>query len=200
MLLAVIWLAIALTITVDTRVKRSISTADSIKYYFFHPLTFLDLVSKTVDVHSYNLWTGFVGYLGWLDTPLQDIVYYMWLITLCAVGMITLLWFLRCLIKTKSKHAVTVQFTIFVFVAVSAALLVFFLLLCTWTSSFPTALIEGVQGRYFSLPALALAYAIAVQLLATPKWLRLSLEILLLTAAGISLIAMTETLISRYYI
>ena len=95
---------------------------------------------------------SFIGILGWLDTKLPHYFYpTLWLgLAICAlvgVSWHTLQrdWFPRLLL---------------IGVALTSVCLIFLALLLTWTPH-PTSLVQGVQGRYFVVPMILLAYSVS---------------------------------------
>jgi hypothetical protein len=67
------WIIFALT-TVHGQgaITQDISSSEIIRYYEFHPVTFLDVVFRTLTDAAtlQGYWLMFVGVLGWMDTPL----------------------------------------------------------------------------------------------------------------------------------
>jgi uncharacterized membrane protein len=93
-----------------------------------------------------------VGVLGWLDSGFPGHVYhrvFLLLFALLAVSIPPADWR-----RTGFARALLVS------CAVASFMLVFFAMLVTWNPDSAT-LIEGVQGRYFLLPAMMLAYALS---------------------------------------
>ena len=76
---------------------------------------------------------------------------------------------------------------------------IFFALLVTWTPH-PATVIDGVQGRYFLVPGLLLAYASS----GLGKGISVNQEkigrIALFVLAVFSCLSMTDLLVERYYL
>lgn len=150
---AVVWTAFALLTTADTRIIRTHTTTELLLYYGLQPLNLLRVVfSSLTDESTFTFYQrSFIGILGWLDTLLPVLFYpVLWVgLGICTVLSFSIRslqedWPLRALLLTLSLGSVG---------------LVFLALLITWTPH-PAALIEGVQGRYFTGPVLIVAYAI----------------------------------------
>jgi len=97
---------------------------------------------------------SFVGVLGWLDTALPSAIYAAWGLLLATAAAWTLA--VADWRQARWTHAAGAV------LALCSALLVPLLLLLMWTP-FESPTIDGVQGRYFLLPALALASAVPSQ-------------------------------------
>ena len=83
--------------------------------------------------------------------------------------------------------------------ALGAGVLVFFALLIGWTPH-PAPIIQGVQGRYFIVPALLLGYVLAGHTQAPVPTPRQRLELALVAAfAALALAALITTLLTRYH-
>ncbi|HMK53871.1 MAG TPA: DUF2142 domain-containing protein, partial [Methanobacteriaceae archaeon] len=101
---------------------------------------FLNLLENTISAYGiiYFL-SSFVGYLGWLDTPIPEIVVYSYLVLL----------FLVALFDKSHKIKISPFQRIFMFIStISFLLLIVVGAYLNWT---PEGLkfIEGIQGRYF---------------------------------------------------
>lgn len=158
--LALTWVLFSLATTRDTRVLRTEGSAELLWHYAQHPLVFLQLVWSSLSdpVLGAGYAESFVGRLGWLDAPLPN-------------GMQTVLWLglglCAWLSWTPAGHGASntgvrdgVARASSLLVAAGAVLLTFLALLVTWTPH-PASHIAGVQGRYFLVPALALAFALS---------------------------------------
>lgn len=151
---ALAWTMYALLTTVDARVTRAHGTGTVVNYYVLRPWEFLRVAfaSATDDNLSGFYARSFIGQLGWLDTQLPSPFYVVLGIGLAvclAIAAVRAPW------RLAADGRAALAFT-----AVASVLLIFFALLVTWTPH-PAKTIEGVQGRYFIVPALALAYAMA---------------------------------------
>ncbi len=121
--------------------------------YVLHPWTFLGIVYATLTdpgIFTYYVYS-FIGTLGWLDAPLPAAAYRLFegLIALTLLSSVS--WrALRIDWKWRSMVALCV---------LASVLLTFLALLVEWTVG-PATRVDGVQGRYFIIPALMLAYAL----------------------------------------
>ncbi len=189
-LLSLAWVLFALANTVDLRVQRTESTSQLLLHYAAHPLAFLRVVGASVanpDL-AYAYRATFIGVLGWLDTWLPQWAYpALWsALGLCAIASV---W------GAKLRQAPAARFLV-VIAAIGCALLVFLALLVTWTPH-PAATVMGVQGRYFVVPAIMLAYAIGATAAARrPQWPG---RVLVGATAATSMYALLVTLLARYH-
>jgi uncharacterized membrane protein len=184
------WVAYALANTVDLRVQRGDSTGQLLAQYAADPVAFLRVVAASLaDSELATLYThSFIGVLGWLDTWLPLPAYpALWTgLGLCAVASV---------LGTNLRQAGLAR-TFLALAALACALLVFLALLVTWTPH-PAATVAGVQGRYFVVPAIMLAYAIGAT--APPRRLPRPTLALLAAVAAVSLYALVATLLARYH-
>ena len=147
------WVVYAMANTTDARVVRQHTTIDILRDYLTHPLSFLRLVGDTL-AHDNNLTfyaQSFIGILGWLDTPLIARSYLLIGAALMAALLASVPW--------RNERANAATRLCLVVVSASAVLLTFLALAATWTP-YPAIAIEGVQGRYFLVPALLACYAL----------------------------------------
>lgn len=148
-----VWLAIALTSTVDTRIPRDHTTADIFLHYCTAPWDFFAVFAKTwmnTDLRNFY-WRSLIGILGWLDAPLPG-NFYLWIGIGLLIGMI------GCISLRHQGNDRLFRITLF-FISAASIFLIFFALLITWTPH-PAEIIAGVQGRYFVVPALLLGYSL----------------------------------------
>lgn len=184
------WTGYALTHTVDTRVERAYSTGELLLHYAARPGTFFRMVFDSVansDAWE-GYWKSYIGILGWLDTWLPAWSYdVLWIgLALCAVAS---------LLAVKPGEALAAR-ALLVAAAAACASLVFLALLVTWTPH-PATTIQGVQGRYFVVPALTLAYALGATLRPrSPRWPGWAL---VCAMAAVSCYALLTTLLDRYH-
>ncbi|WP_084534197.1 DUF2142 domain-containing protein [Paraburkholderia dilworthii] len=187
-LLAVGWVLYGASHTVDLRWPRSVTTGQVVALYLHHPIELVKVVWRTLSnpaiLDSY--WRQFVGVLGWLDRPMPPITY-----KLAGVGLIVAL-ALSC-----SRRVGAFARTVPLLVAASAVLLTLVALLITWTDQ-PAKLIIGVQGRYFTAPAILAAYALSSRYIGDQR------SIARLVVCGVFIVASVSmtvsTLIWKYYL
>jgi uncharacterized membrane protein len=184
------WVAYALASTFDVRVQRAHSTGQLLLHYAADPMAFLRVVADSLaDSELATLYThSFIGVLGWLDTWLPLPLYpALWTgLGLCAVASV---------LGTNLRQAGLAR-AFLALAALACSLLVFLALLVTWTPH-PAATVAGVQGRYFVVPAIMLAYAIGAT--APPRRLPRPTLALLAAVAAVSLYALVATLLARYH-
>jgi hypothetical protein len=146
------WTLLALATTQHPNTAE-MSAGEKLVAYATGPSRLLEVVWTTVTTPAITEFYGrsFVGVLGWLDTALPAPVYAAWglLLGLAAAWSLAVAdWR-----QVHWTHAVGGV------LALGSAALVPLLLLLMWTP-FESPTIDGVQGRYFLLPALALVMAI----------------------------------------
>jgi hypothetical protein len=146
------WTLVALATTEHPN-TASMSAGDKLLAYATSPGRLIDVAWTTATTPAITAFYGrsFVGVLGWLDTALPSSVYATWGILLgaaLAAGLAVADWR-----RARPGHALVA------FLGLGSAVLVPLLLLLMWTP-FESPTIDGVQGRYFLLPAMALAMAI----------------------------------------
>lgn len=187
------WTLYGLIHTQDHRVVRALSTGQIIVTYLRDPLDFLRLVGRTIadPIQGHLIASSFVGNLGWTDAPIADLA-------LVTIGCGLLL--AACLtVAATSYHKADlgIRATLLV-AAVGSALLAFFALAVTW-NGYPVRVIEGLQGRYFIIPAMLLAAALG-PVRRAPAQLHwpASHRVFILLYAMFCLGAMATTLQGRY--
>lgn len=187
------WIVVAIRHTVDTRVPLGGSPAGIALWYLKDPFEFLRLVGATL-THEGRLASyrdEFIGVLGWLDARLGHGTYVAATMLLGGIALLTP--------AGNRDRGTAVVRALFAAGAVGSVLLVFFALLIAWNPP-PVTVIQGVQGRYFLIPALMLAYAIAGDA-APAHGLRRKLALLLVGAlAAIGALRVPDLLLERYFV
>ena len=157
-----IWVARVNSSTVDLRRGQlSTDTVQTVIEFLSHPDELIALLVRTLTNRELLSFYGqsFIGVLGWLHLPLKPPLAYPMLALLLAVcAMLTVSW-----TRQQPRRMLLEQTRwLLVGMAMLSALSVFLLLLVAWTPD-PThaQLIEGVQGRYFLVPTLMVAMAVA---------------------------------------
>lgn len=146
------WVWLAMT-TAANPSPSGLTVAEGIAYYATHPMALIDVFANTLanDILFYA--ASFVGILGWLDAPLRIVDYAVF----CALILLLLVAALRFKGSSKTWGARTL-----LLVSSVVSLLVMFLwMLIAWTQH-PASKIEGVQGRYFLIPIVMIAYALSL--------------------------------------
>ena len=106
-------------------------------------------LSDEVQMRGY--FSSFFGMLGWLDTPFVG-KEYTYLFGLTVLIFLTTVAY-RSLVCDKLIRVSLVT------CAIGSLAIIFFAMLISWTPH-PARVIEGVQGRYFLIPAIMLVYAL----------------------------------------
>jgi uncharacterized membrane protein len=191
-----IWILVAMKTTVDTRVSTAGQSPTVVLRFY---ATNLDSLIGAL----WNTWSNFdllkfysesfIGILGWLDTPFQAGNYYVFytLIIFALIASARLpgsvsIWGARLLLLAS---------------AIGSILIVFLALLIAWTPH-PASVIQGVQGRYFFIPIVMLAYSLC---LADNNSAKISYNssfgiIILVAIILYSAFSTTQLLLKRYYL
>lgn len=151
-LLALGWTVLAFKLTQLTRPARP-PASEIVVYYLTHPLAFAEVLVNTLgNGHLLKMYlASFVGILGWLDTPLP-----VWFYKVAAgcLGIAAVL-----SLSLKRIAACWLPSAALLLMCLGSVLLTFVALLVGW-SPHPATVIEGVQGRYFTIPLILLGYAL----------------------------------------
>jgi uncharacterized membrane protein len=156
------WVASVSRNTIDLRrAELSTDTVQTTIHALSHPGELIALLLRTLTDHELQnfYFRSFIGVLGWLHLPLEPSNAYQMLGLMLAIfTVLTLNW-----IGQRTWRMLLEQTRwLLVGMAMLSALSVFLLLLVAWTPDPANALlIEGVQGRYFLVPALMVAMAVA---------------------------------------
>ncbi len=179
---------------------RSVPTMDFIKIYLADPLSFINVFTSTwlSKDHWGNVVREFIGNLGWLDTPLGDIVYFIlittWIVFIYQNKEILFSYFHQ--IKKRNKNEFLLNLT-YLFSLFLSIFLMYFILLLTFTQQ-PAKLIEGIQGRYF-IPYGILFFYFGTYLNDTSDTEDRINKKSLYTLAALSTIVSVYVLMARYY-
>lgn len=191
--LVVGWTVFALHTTVDLRVTNNESSQNIITFYLRNPEQFFAVVYRTLaDAKTrMDYLESFVGALGVSgEARFSARVYDYFIVMLLVFGALSITF--RPLGQQLPPRL------LLILVSIASTLLVFFALLVTW-SPHPATSIAGIQGRYFLLPALALAYAISSgKPTVSPLGHRLAM-LMLLFFFTTSMALTLQRLIKRYY-
>lgn len=192
-LCALAWIALVARYNVDTRIAGSLGLRAAAVHYGGNPAELLTVVWHTLTNKARLQFYGnsFVGVLGWLDIYLPPAFYTFTAIVLLAT-------FVASAGRPASRRDLLAAGTMLLLALASTAI-VFFAMLATWTTQ-PARDIEGVQGRYFMLPALIAAWAM---MLAFPRpvpflrWIASALiSVYLVAAVWVS----GQALLDRYWL
>ena len=187
------WQIIMINTIVDGRVNLGASSSDIIFHYLHNPLSLINVFIATLTdgERLRGFFSSFLGLLGWLDTPFTGREYVYLLVLISSI-------FFTSLKFPKNLHSKLIS-SLLVGVSATAILIVFFAMLVTWTPH-PATLIEGVQGRYFIIPAIIIAYAINSNLFSCGSFKRIIIFSLLFCLWVYSFINTDLLLYNRYYV
>jgi len=188
----VAWVLFSLASTEHPRTTE-MSTGVKLLAYASEPSRLLEIAWTTANTPSIMEFYGrsFVGVLGWLDTYLPDAMYSAWGWLLASA----MLWS----IVVADWRGFRWMHGLIALMALGSAVLVPLLLLLMWTP-FDSPVVEGVQGRYFLLPALLLAMAIPAGRSGARHRVDRPVETSFLVLVCLySLVATLPVLVARYY-
>lgn len=184
------WIAFGVFSTYDHRVVRSLPTTEIMIRYLSSPSEFFTLLQDTVLDNDFRRFYkhSFIGILGWADTPVSRQSIRIIFSALILVALIQAF-------RTPWRSALEMR-GLMLFIFFSSVLLIFFAMAVSW-SSYPALRIIGVHGRYFTIPAIFLAYAFE-NLNSEKSALKPWVTFMLLCFAGYSLYAMTRAVIIQH--
>jgi uncharacterized membrane protein len=186
------WQIVIMKTIVDGRVKLGATSSEIVTYYLQHPLSLIEVFVRTLtdEGRLRGFFSSFFGLLGWLDTPFTGKEYIYLLIIISFIFLLSL----KSLKDRQSRLTASLLLT----VSIGAITIVFLAMLVTWTPH-PATLIEGIQGRYFLLPAILIAYALNNNLESSGFYRRILLFTILLLLGIYSFIITDQLLLDRYY-
>lgn len=198
----------------DNRLLHRPSNLMTFKYYIFHPREVFSIFHNTFMVYGKSrfIYQSFVGNLGWMDTPLVKEAYRCFTFLLISLLILTLpipstkqilIRVKKILISNPFKFTHGVGLVLFT-ISLSSALIVPMLLLISW-STFPAEEIHGIQGRYFLIPALFLAYSIPWEIktgesCSLNKYRMFFSWAIVIAIGATSCFYLTSALLNRYFI
>lgn len=190
--LVVAWTLIAMLTTVDTRVVVGLPTSSVALFYLTNPLRFFEVVGATLSGDRPTIYRDtFIGLLGWLAVRFTPKAYDFLFVCLALAGLLS--------ISYKKPAAGWMPQIVLVLSALSSVFIIFFALLVTWNPH-PASVIEGVQGRYFLVPVIMVAYATSGDLELTHGWPRKGALVLVGLIGAFTLFSMPRVLIEWYYL
>lgn len=185
-------------ITVKTTIGGSrIAAGDTLPgvalFYLQHPATLLQVLTNTLTDKNYlmNYRDSFIGVLGWLDTTFPAYIYSLFSSLLVSIVILSI-----SITNLKTNWIPRLALLI---TALAAIAIMFFLLLVQW-NPLPAQMIEGIQGRYFFVPMIMIAYAISDQPYSANGVLCKIAFALLMVLMGLTIFTMPGVLLNRYYI
>ncbi|MEB5707356.1 DUF2142 domain-containing protein [Pantoea anthophila] len=153
--IALAWTAFNLVNVQDTFTARHPGHTNSelVSYYIKHPIETFRIIWGTISDPAYfNFYTStMVGVIAWLDAPVLMGIVDIFNAAIC-------LYFLSHLYLSRGVTGNSNRLFILAISSISA-ILIFCAILAQW-SPFPTERVIGVQGRYFLIPLIMIAYAI----------------------------------------
>lgn len=173
-------------------VDHNIDNMGRLMSYVLHPWNFFGIVYVTLADHAKDLFyfDTFIGVLGWIDAPFSSRIYQLF-------GMLLVV----TLFSSFSLRVIRTDWqwrSLIVLCTIASILMIFLALLVQWTIGSTTE-VDGVQGRYFTISVLILAYALfgdARPLAGVGELLRTGLAALVLIA---SIHFTVPLLVNRYY-
>lgn len=187
------WLGFTMHTTIDSRFVVGHSTSNATVFYIKNPLQFFNVLWATLSNIGLAQFYGasFFGYLGWLDTPFSPKAYKFFFTCTILIGLLS--------VSAKNFKKEWVARSILFFSALTSILLIFFAILIK-DNQHPASLIQSVQGRYFLIPMIMIAYAISGGLKFYGGIFR-KIALCLVILLGIFTIFSTpKLLIERYYL
>ncbi|MGY3041532.1 putative membrane protein [Rhodanobacter sp. TND4EL1] len=147
------WTVFTIKTTVYPPGPRHIDQMAKLASYIKHPEAFFKILYATLadsGVRGYYF-SSFIGSLGWLDTSLPIWSYRIF-------GLLLLI----AAVFSFARDAIIEQplaCSLLIVCAIGTVLMTYLAMLVQWTIG-DSAIIQGVQGRYFMIPALAIMFAL----------------------------------------
>ena len=146
----VLWWIVAIGGTTGTRLVLKTPISTFISYYVADPLSFLTILHTTFSHYGRPYFESFLGILGWLDARFTEEIYTSFLYFLLTIGMFSVSY--RYVKQELPARMLLSLCALLSFILVFPAVLL--------ANGHPASIIEGVQGRYFLIPALLLSYSL----------------------------------------
>lgn len=188
-LLSALWTVYNIASVKDVSMTNhvGVSNLQVMVHYVTHPLETVRVVINTITsgiyIDSYR--GGLFGSVAWQDAPVSQHAYNGFQYIL----LLALIFFLRPSYIKNNKA--TALFTLSIFLL--TVILIFLALLIQW-SPFPTNEIIGVQGRYFIIPLIILAYSLYGEG-EHKTWTKVAI----LVVSLLSVYSVHEALLQRYF-
>jgi uncharacterized membrane protein len=187
------WTLFALRTIADLRFTINGSTSSIVVFYLQNPFKFFSVVWLTLS--DYNLrnfyYQSFLGILGWLDAPFQDRYYTFFSAMLAVIALLS--------VSLKQIKDDRPQRLLLLAVSITSTLLILFALLVT-CSPHPAQVISCVQGRYFLLPSIILAYGVTGSDDSIGNFRSSVASFLVLCLFLVSITSSARVIINRYYL
>jgi uncharacterized membrane protein len=146
----VLWWIVAIRGTTGTRLALKTPISTFISYYVADPFSFLTILHTTFSHYGRPYFESFLGILGWLDARFAEEIYANFLYFLLTIGTFSLSF--RYAKQELPARILLSLCALLSFILVFPAVLL--------ANGHPASIIEGVQGRYFLIPALLLSYSL----------------------------------------
>jgi len=174
---------------INLSLGRSINLNAQVHFLLIHPFQYLLLIIRTFSAEGIIYIKSFIGFLGWLDTPLP-----LWIIISFSLMLI-----LTAITDQNPRVYIRpVQRALFLTIIGIISLLLFTLLYTTWNVP-ESRIIEGFRGRYW-IPISPLFFFCFYNHHAIGRKLRKYFPIVLPIFSFIILTATLYTLNKRYYV
>lgn len=187
--LSLAWIVFAF-LSVKGLPAREVGTTDAGFQYLLHPTALIHVFYNTLSSREVlgSYWAMFIGVLGWLDIPLDPYVYTLFAILFAVLAIMSL--------QRDIASCLCIGQISLVSAGIVSLVLTFVVELVTWTP-YPSALIEGIQGRYFTPIMIFLSYSIFGRRLSSNelKW-GLAINVL---AVALSVASTIPKLTHRYW-
>ncbi|MGZ5007129.1 MAG: DUF2142 domain-containing protein [Methylobacter sp.] len=192
-LFVLVWTATASKTTVGFIDRSGAPTSSIILFYLKNPLAFFEVLIATLSSNEHIKFyrESFFGVLGWLDTRFSSKTYKLLFLYTMLIGLFS--------VSVKNLKIDWVPRLVILLSALTSILLIFFALLVTWNRH-PASVIDGVQGRYFLVPMIMIAYAISGESKLYEGVYRKIAVLLIIFLGAFTIFATPKLLVERYYL
>lgn len=178
------------------RAGDGVSPPDQVAVLLHHPAAAVEVMTNTLTLLGGAFFREFVSVLGWWD-GMRPAWYYGFIAVAMALSVLA-----DCL-STALGFGWRAALLI-LGAALSACAGVLLALYAAWTPV-GSALVDGVQGRYFFVPVAACVLALPrlalrLESIARSRWSDGAMLLPCIAAAGVNLVALPLTILNRYYI
>jgi uncharacterized membrane protein len=189
-ILCVGWILFGTSQSIGTRIDGGAPRTRILEFYLVQPSAGMLVFLKTIATSGEFYVDSFIGILGWLDTRFRSEFY--------SAVSVMLVFFTLLSVQWRSLRSAAGTRIILLIVALSSSFLIFLALLINGTEH-PAQSISGVQGRYFTIPVLAVLLALTG--VGDQEYLRFRrIKNSLVTLwIGISTMCTLQVLLNRYW-
>lgn len=186
------WTIYTITHAVYPEGARHGDNAGRLGHFVTHPWVFVTMLYDTVTDPAILSFYGysFIGILGWFDAALPLWSYGIIAGLLLAVAAVTVRW--------RGAYDTPLARNAVILAALGAVGMTFLALLVQWTPSGATK-IDGVQGRYFMLPAVALCFAVLPTVTSRARATGRIAKVLAFVVLCFSFMLTVQTVVTRYH-